>query len=163
MKYTAVIDGERHDVQLIRTGVRTIEAEIAGRRYVLDAEMVEPGVYWVQWNDRSIEIIVTPNGDDYSVAIDGLRTDIEVMDARAARRKATQHAQSGSVELRAPMPGKVVKVLVSEGTAVEANQGLVVIEAMKMQNEIKSPKQGIVRRLTVAGAVNAGDLLAVVE
>src|SRR6185436_13821862 len=99
MKYTAVIDGERHDVQLIRTGVRTIEAEIAGRRYVLDAEMVEPGVYWVQWNDRSIEIIVTPNGDDYSVAIDGLRTDIEVMDARAARRKAAQHAQSGSVEL----------------------------------------------------------------
>jgi biotin carboxyl carrier protein len=63
------------------------------------------------------------------------------------------------------MPGKVVKVLVEEGTAVEMNQGLLVIEAMKMQNEIKSPKQGIIRKVGVkdAGAVNAGDLLLIVE
>jgi biotin carboxyl carrier protein len=63
------------------------------------------------------------------------------------------------------MPGKVVKVLVREGASVEANQGLLVVEAMKMQNEIKSPKKGIVRKLSVqeAAAVNAGDLLIVVE
>jgi len=63
------------------------------------------------------------------------------------------------------MPGKVVKVLVNEGAAVEMNQGLLVIEAMKMQNEIKSTKKGTVRKLGVkeSTAVNAGDLLAIVE
>ena len=63
------------------------------------------------------------------------------------------------------MPGKVVKLLVAEGAEVQANQGIVVLEAMKMQNEIKSPKQGVVRKLDVTqgAAVNAGDLLATVE
>ena len=63
------------------------------------------------------------------------------------------------------MPGKVVRVLVKEEGEVEAGQGVVVVEAMKMQNEIKSPKKGVVRRMLAAeGAnVNAGDVLAVVE
>jgi biotin carboxyl carrier protein len=63
------------------------------------------------------------------------------------------------------MPGKVVKVLVEEGAAVEMNQGLLMIEAMKMQNEIKSPKKGVVRKLgvTEGAAVNSNDLLATVE
>jgi pyruvate carboxylase subunit B len=63
------------------------------------------------------------------------------------------------------MPGKVIKLLVSEGAEVEPNQGIVVLEAMKMQNEIKSPKKGIVRKLgvTEGAAVNSNDLLATVE
>jgi Acetyl/propionyl-CoA carboxylase, alpha subunit len=67
--------------------------------------------------------------------------------------------------VRAPMPGKVVRLLVAEGAEVNANQGLLVMEAMKMQNEIKSPKKGVVRKLSVAEgvAVNSGDLLASIE
>ena len=63
------------------------------------------------------------------------------------------------------MPGKVIKVLVAEGAEVQPNQGIVVLEAMKMQNEIKSPKKGVVQKIVAAeGAnVNAGDVLAVVE
>jgi biotin carboxyl carrier protein len=63
------------------------------------------------------------------------------------------------------MPGRVVRVLVTESAEVEAGQGLVVVEAMKMQNEIKSPKKGIVKKMTVAAGanVNAGDVLAIVE
>jgi biotin carboxyl carrier protein len=63
------------------------------------------------------------------------------------------------------MPGKVVRLLVQEGAAVEAGAGVAVVEAMKMQNEIKSPKKGIVLKLSVAegAAVNAGDVLAIVE
>jgi len=63
------------------------------------------------------------------------------------------------------MPGKIVKVLVTEGAEVNANQGILVMEAMKMQNELKSPKKGIVRKLTVTEgmAVNSGDLLVSVE
>jgi biotin carboxyl carrier protein len=63
------------------------------------------------------------------------------------------------------MPGKVVRFLVTENSTVEAGQGVVVVEAMKMQNEIKSPKKGRVVKLAVAegAAVNAGDVLAIVE
>src|SRR5207253_1235014 len=73
--------------------------------------------------------------------------------------------QQGSSRLTAPMPGKVVRLLVNEKDQVEAGQGVVVVEAMKMQNEIKSPKKGIVQKLTAAEgtSVNAGDVLAIVE
>ena len=165
MKYTAIIDGRRLEIQLTRSNDRTVEAEIGGERYLLDVDSVEPGVYWIRLNNRSIEVSVTPNGEGYVVGMAGRNTKVEILDARAELRRAAHQSQTGKVELRAPMPGKVVKVLVSEGAEVEANQGLLVIEAMKMQNEIKSPKKGIVKRLGVkeAGAVNAGDLLAVVE
>ena len=71
----------------------------------------------------------------------------------------------GSIEIVAPMPGKVVRVLVEAGAQVEAGAGLVVVEAMKMQNELKSPRAGTVVSLqTEAGAtVKAGDVLAVIE
>jgi biotin carboxyl carrier protein len=63
------------------------------------------------------------------------------------------------------MPGKVVRLLVAAGDTVEAGQGLLVVEAMKMQNELKSPKKGIVRQVLAreGAAVNAGDVLAIVE
>ena len=71
----------------------------------------------------------------------------------------------GKKKIVAPMPGKVVRVLVKEGAEVEAGQGVVVVEAMKMQNELKSPKQGTVQKvIAVEGAnVNAGDVLLIVE
>ena len=90
----------------------------------------------------------------------------EVSDPRSLRnRKARADAGKGPRPLVAPMPGKVVRFLVAEKSAVEAGQGVVVVEAMKMQNEIKSPKKGIVLKLSVAegAAVNAGDVLAIVE
>ena len=79
-------------------------------------------------------------------------------------RAATDNGK-GPRKLVAPMPGKIVRVLVAESAEVEAGQGVVVVEAMKMQNEIKSPKKGVVRKLVAmeGAAVNAGDVLAVVE
>ena len=144
---------------------QTIEAEVDGKKYTLSVQAVEPGVYWLAWNHRSVEISVSSNGDAYVASVAGRRMNVEILDARNALRKAAQHGQAGSVELRAPMPGKIVKVLVSEGAAIEANQGLLVIEAMKMQNEVKSPKKGTVRKIGVkeTAAVNAGDLLVIVE
>ena len=165
MKYTAVIEGQRLEIELTQPGTTALEAEIGGRRYVLETKTVEPGVYWFNWNNRSIEISVGLNGEAYVVCLGGRSVPVEIVDSRAALRRAAQHGHAGMVELRAPMPGKVVKVLVSEGAEVQANQGILVIEAMKMQNEIKSPKTGIVKRIGVkeAAAVNAGDILAVVE
>jgi biotin carboxyl carrier protein len=165
MKYTAIIDGARVEIELTRGDGKTITAEVDGKQYLLDVEAVEPGLLWFNWNNRSVEISVTPTRETYVVSVAGARMDVEIVDPHAALRKAAQQGQTGTVELRAPMPGKVVKILVTEGATVEANQGLLVIEAMKMQNEIRAPKAGIVRNLRVkeAAAVNAGDLLATVE
>jgi biotin carboxyl carrier protein len=166
MKHTVIIDGQPFDIELVRrSDDETIEAEIGGRKYTLNVQAVEPGVYWLAWNHRSIEISVSPNGDVYVASVNGGRMNVEIVDARNALRKAAQHGHAGTVELRAPMPGKIVKVLVHEGAAVEANQDLLVIEAMKMQNEVKSPKKGTVRKIGVkeTAAVNAGDLLVIVE
>jgi biotin carboxyl carrier protein len=90
---------------------------------------------------------------------------VEILDARAALRLAAHHGHDETVEIRAPMPGKIVKVLAEEGGSVESNQGIVVMEAMKMQNEIKTPRKGVIRRLMVAEgtAVNGGDLIATLE
>jgi biotin carboxyl carrier protein len=165
MKYTVVVAGERVDLEIDLNDVRKIVAQVDGRAYSLEAKTVEPGVYWFNWNNRSVELSVTPAGEQYTVSVDGLRYPAEILDARAALRKAAQQGHDGVVELRAPMPGKIVKILLQPGTEVSANQGILVMEAMKMQNEVKSPKSGIVKRIAVQenAAVNAGDLLAVVE
>jgi biotin carboxyl carrier protein len=90
---------------------------------------------------------------------------VEVVDPRAVRRRGEGASVEGRQTLKAAMPGKVVRVLVREGDSVEAGQGVVVVEAMKMQNEVKSPKSGIVVKVsTVEGStVNAGEVLAIVE
>src|SRR5262249_7932542 len=125
----------------------------------------EPGIYWFSWNNRSLEISVSQTLDAYVASLAGHRIHVEILDARTALRRAARQGQDGVVQIRAPMPGKVIKVLVREGEEVQSNQGIVVLEAMKMQNEIKSPKKGIVRRLGVTdgGPVNSGDLIATVE
>lgn len=165
MKYTAIIDGERVDIELNRTASNTLEAQIGGRKYSLEAKTVEPGVYWLNWNNRSLEIAVTDNGGGYVVSMAHRRIPVEMVDTRTALRRAAHQGHEGLVEIKAPMPGKIVKVLVAEGAEVKSNQGLLVMEAMKMQNEIKSPKKGVVKKLSVSegDAVSSGDLLAAVE
>jgi biotin carboxyl carrier protein len=165
MKYTVIVDGERVEIDLQVNQSNSIEAEIGGRKYALEAKTLETGIYWFNWQNRSIEVAVTPNGNGYAVSFGGQRLTVEIVDARTALQKTAQRGQAGTVEIRAPMPGKVVKVLLLEGSEVQENQGILVMEAMKMQNEIKSPKSGVVKKLTVVegAAVNAGDLLATVE
>jgi biotin carboxyl carrier protein len=89
---------------------------------------------------------------------------VEVRDPRALRGRE-RVGESGPKKVVASMPGRVVRVVEAEGALVEAGQAILVLEAMKMQNEIKSPKAGVIRKLLVleGGKVNAGDVLAVVE
>jgi len=164
MKYIAIIDGQQVEIDF-QTRPGGVEANIGGRVYVVEAAAVEAGVFWFNWDNRSVEIAITSAGDGYSVAVAGHQMTVEMMDTRAALKKAAQHGHDGVVELKAPMPGKIVKLLVVEGAEVNANQGILVMEAMKMQNEIKAPKKGIVKKIAVQEglAVNAGDLLAAVE
>jgi biotin carboxyl carrier protein len=113
---------------------------------------VEPGVYSILLDGQSFEVRTAD-------------LDVEVEDPRAPRSAAKHAGLEGPQAVAAPMPGKVVRVLVGLGDSVERGQGLVVIEAMKMQNEMKAPKQGRVVSIgAVEGAtVAAGDVLATVE
>jgi biotin carboxyl carrier protein len=126
---------------------------------------VEPGVYSVLLEGASYEIriIETPLG--YSAELDGRRFPVEVRDPRDTRNASRTSIRSGRQNVAAPMPGKVVRVLVNVGDSVDAGQGLVVVEAMKMQNEMKAARPGRVIEVR-AGAgetVGAGDTLVVLE
>ncbi len=116
---------------------------------------------------QSYEIRITPSPDGVLKLQTGLQEfTAEVVDPRAwrGRRHGALEAE-GRQQVVAPMPGKVVRVLVEVGDKVEAGQGLLVVEAMKMQNEIRSPKGGTVERLHVKEGqpVNAGDALCIVS
>ena len=104
--------------------------------------------------------------DAGGLVIDGKHYAVELRDPRSLRsRRAASAGHEGPRSVKAPMPGKVVRVLAAAGAEVEAGEGILVVEAMKMQNELKSPKKGRLQKVTVSegAAVNAGDVLAVVE
>ena len=164
MNYGATIQGETFEVEVTRQASSAVEARIGDKKYVLEVRAVQPGFYWLNWENRSIEVVVTEKNGSYLVMLNGRQILVELGDLRTALRHAHQ-GQAGIAQIRAPMPGKVIRVLVKDGDEVQANQGILVMEAMKMQNEIKSPKQGVVKKLgvTAGSAVNSGDLLAEVE
>jgi biotin carboxyl carrier protein len=102
----------------------------------------------------------------FDVAIRGNSHRVTIIDPRRLRAdEDSDRHHHGSAEITAPMPGKVVRVLVEAGQAVEAGAGLVVVEAMKMQNELKAPRAGAVVSIDVAAGdtVEAGAILAVIE
>lgn len=127
----------------------------------VDVREVEPGVYSLLIGGRSYEARVESAG----ISIGSRTFPAEVVDPRRWKRERNHHHAEGRQNIIATMPGKVVRVLVALGDQVEAGQGIVVVEAMKMQNEMKAAKAGRVVTLTaVPGAtVNAGEILAAIE
>jgi biotin carboxyl carrier protein len=136
-----------------------------GRAIEADSVEVAAGTYSILISGRAHEVRIAPIHSALRVHVGSREFVIQIADPRAwrGRHGAAQEAE-GRQEILAPMPGKIVRVLVKQGDKVETGQGLCVVEAMKMQNEIKSPKTGIVERLLVAEgqAVNSGESLAVV-
>ncbi len=113
----------------------------------------------------AFEARVQPEGGKLVVSCGGEEFHVALHDPRAWRRGHGGALEAeGRQQVTAPMPGKVVRVLVAAGETVEMGQGLMVVEAMKMQNEIRAPKGGVVERLTVweGQAVSAGEALAVI-
>lgn len=138
------------------------------RRLHLDAALTEAGVLSLLLEGKSYEVKreTLAGRAGATIVIGGRRYPVEVRDPRSLRgRRLARDEGDTPRTLVAPMPGKIVRLLVAEGAAVEAGQGILIIEAMKMQNELKSPKKGVVRKMHAApgAAVNAGEELAVVE
>jgi biotin carboxyl carrier protein len=166
VKYEIRLSGKTRVVELARhNGI--LEVSIDGRRLDADAVEVAPHTFSVLLNGESHQIRVAPRPDGTLTLHTGLAEyHAEVSDPRSwrGRRHGALEAQ-GRQQVAAPMPGKVIRLLVKPGDAVGAGQGLLVVEAMKMQNEIRSPKSGKVEKLLVqeGQAVNAGEVLVWVE
>ena len=151
MKLKAIIGEIEEEVGLELDGER-VSARIGTRAYELETREIEPGVYLFFFDDKVREVRV----DDSVKIVDPKRL-------RSGQNSGGHH--HGTAQIVAPMPGKVVRVQVDEGAPVEKGVGVVVVEAMKMQNEMKAPRAGVVVSLNVkpGDTVNAGDVLAVLE
>jgi biotin carboxyl carrier protein len=127
-------------------------------------ETPEAGVYSVLIEGRSYEAYVETGPAGLAVSIDGYRFEIAIRDPRQWSRKAAGLRGEGVQAIASPMPGKIVRVLVAMGDEVEPGQGIVVVEAMKMQNEMKANRAGKVMSLPAkeGAAVAAGEILATV-
>ena len=151
MKLKAIIGEHEEDVELVLDGGR-VSARIGARSYELEAREIESGVYLFFLGNKVREFRV----DDRIKILDPRRL-------RSGQNSAGHH--HGVAQIVAPMPGKVVKIHVEAGATVEKGAGVVVVEAMKMQNEMKSPRAGVVVSVNVkpGDTVNAGDVLAELE
>jgi len=148
-----------------------LQVILGGRTIEIDSEQldsvrqVEPGVYSVLLDGASYEIRILPSAEGLTANLAGRRFPVEVRDPRDASRNSRAAIGSGRQNVTAPMPGKVVRVLVEKGHLVDAGQGLVVVEAMKMQNELKAARPGrvIEVRAREGETVGAGGILVVLE
>jgi biotin carboxyl carrier protein len=156
MKLDLTIDGREESIEILGGRFRIG----AGQEREASVEKPQPGVYSVLLNGRSFQARV----EEGVVTVNGFRFEIEVRDPRRWNRQARGGAHSGAQNIKASMPGKVVRVLVAVGDEVEAGQGIVVVEAMKMQNEMKTPRAGKVIGIAanVGSTVTAGEVLATI-
>lgn len=165
MVYDVTIDGKDYRLELARTETGW-QCQLNGRETQVDAVLTRRDVLSVLIGGKAYEIKREDTATDMHLWVGSVRYLAELRDPRSLRgRKGAGADEKGPKKLLAPMPGKVVRVLIGEQQAVDAGQSVLVVEAMKMQNEIKSPKKGTVQKIVAAeGAnVNAGDVLAIVE
>jgi biotin carboxyl carrier protein len=165
MIYDVNVDGTDFRLELAREGSGW-KCRLNGREVALDAVLTRANVLSVVIDGTAYEVKREATPVDLHFWVGSARYAAEVRDPRSLRsRRRASGAAHGVAKLVAPMPGKVVRLLVAEKSEVQAGQGVLVVEAMKMQNELKSPKRGVVQRILAApgAAVNAGDVLAIVE
>ncbi|MGA7523793.1 MAG: biotin/lipoyl-containing protein [Acidobacteriaceae bacterium] len=165
MKLQVEIHGQTREVEIepgeapgqwmIRVDGEVIEA---------DAHMLRPGVLSLLIDGQAHRVVLDPHAEEPALLLGPERIPYDVEDPRSLKARRRHGGSEGPVTLKASMPGRVVRVLVEWGAQIEAHQGVVVIEAMKMQNELKSPKAGKVLELRVSpgDTVSTGDVLAII-
>lgn len=171
MRLKAQIAGASHEVTLNQKSDRAV-VEVDGRPYDLEIRELAPGEYLVVDGPSVFKCRVerkhdrTSPGELFEVMLRGRNYEVSVIDPKRLRSGQSAGAHHhGAAEIVSPMPGKIVRVLVEAGAQVEAGAGVVVVEAMKMQNEMKAPKAGTVISINAeeGATVSAGDVLAVIE
>jgi biotin carboxyl carrier protein len=149
VKYFATIEGREFEVEIEGGQVR-VDGE------VIDVDLSQSGVpelYSILLNGASYEVLVEEERQEYAVTLRGQQFHVQVEDERTRRLNAGRKGPlipSGELVVKAPIPGLVVKVLVSEGDDIPEDHPLIILEAMKMENEIRSLRAGVIRSVDVA-------------
>ena len=167
MAFIARLAEQTHTVDIEEIGKSVYRVSVDGNEFLVDGKKTGRTNFSLIVDNRSFEIEVDNAGDEYRVLVDGRTYHVNLIDER---RVLTGGGQSGSQlqgrqKVSVPMPGKVIAVLVAEGDRVEKGQGLVIVEAMKMENEVHSPISGEVReiKVTPGDTVEGGAVLVIVE
>ncbi len=147
-------------------GKGLVRVKLAEREYVVDVTTPAPGLYSLMLEGKVVTAYVSPRRGRHEIQVGRWSTTVEV--AQPQRRGPSTKAAavvSGRQEIAAPMPGRIVQVLVNDNDTVQEGTGLVIVEAMKMETEIRSPIAGHVKQLSVQTGmtVDTGQLLLVVE
>jgi pyruvate carboxylase subunit B len=159
-----------------RVGQNEYEIEIVDGKVLVDGEVVEldlrqsgaPELYSLLYNGRSFELLIEPERFKYGVTLRGERFEVQVEDERTRRlnmgRKMVALPE-GELAITAPIPGLVIKVLVEVGQTVAEDQPLVLLEAMKMENEIRAVRGGVVKKIEIVAGqrVEQNAILLVLE
>jgi biotin carboxyl carrier protein len=164
MLYNVTIDGKNYRLELNHAEGRW-SCRLDGRELQVDAILARPDVLSLRIGNMAYEIKLERVANDLYLWVGSERFAAEVRDPRSLRGRTRAGDDHGPRKIIAPMPGKVVRLMVRERSEVEAGAGVAVVEAMKMQNEIKSPKKGTIQKVLVSEGttLNAGDVLAIVE
>jgi len=169
VKLKASFNEQEHDVVINKDDDGYV-VEVDGRQHRIQVRNVDTASCLILSSDKvyesRVETVQPRSRDHFVVNSRGKRRAITIVDPRRLRTdENSDRHHHGSTEIAAQMPGKVVRVLVEEGSAVEKGTGILVVEAMKMQNEMKSPRAGVVVSIKVkpGDTVNAGEVLATVE
>jgi biotin carboxyl carrier protein len=167
VRLKAQILTEEHEVAITRRS-GALSADVDGREYEIEVIEISERNFVLRQGNEIFECLIGSSLDHpelLQIHLRGALYQIRITDPKRLRSsESTGHRDHGMARLLAAMPGKVVRVLVGVGAEVEAGAAILVVEAMKMQNEIKAPKSGTVSQLAAPGTtVNAGDLLALIE
>jgi biotin carboxyl carrier protein len=169
MKLLAEFDQELREIEIKIDGLNVI-ARVGERSYKLEAREVEPNTYLFNLDGRVYECYVAPRDAAGVTRVrQGAKSfDFKLSDPkrlRAAQNFGAGSAAEGTAQITTMMPGKIVRIIAETGQTVKAGDPVIVVEAMKMQNEMKSPKSGTIKeiRFQIGATVNAGDVLAVIE
>jgi len=138
---------------------------VDGQPVEADAHLLRPGVLSLLIGGQSYRVVLDPDTTEPALHLGQQRIPFRIDDPRSLRSRRRHAGTEGPVTIKASMPGRVVRLLAEKGDTVAAHQGVIVIEAMKMQNEIQSPKEGRVRefRVSPGDTVSVGDTLAIIE
>ncbi len=166
MKLKAILKEKERSIEIMRDG-ESVSASVDGIEKTFEVTEPEPGCYLFKSPDGVFESYVSRSSSDGPILVSVGQEEFEVviLDPKRLRgSSAGSGAEDGPVQIKSAMPGKIVRVIAREGDKVKFGDGIVVVEAMKMQNELKSPKDGIVSEMRVNedDRVNSGDVLAVV-
>jgi len=162
MRFSASISGKQHQLEIIRRGP-DFECRIDGKAAQIDMSRISSDVLSILYEGKSYEV---RRGVGDVVLVGDHSYQVQLTDPRSWR---SRHRDGGGGEgpqkLTASMPGKVARVLAKAGAKVQAGEGVLVIEAMKMQNEIRAPREGTIASIQVkeGQAVNAGEVVAIID